>query len=278
MRRSNGLPFASPNGLYNLSRLSVSWLRLGIAIERIKPSPDAYCPGLYLVVQPSGVKSWAVRYRHAGRTCKFTLGPFPAIDLKAARDAGKLALRAVSEGRNPAAEKTKPVVANDDVESVVEQFIQRHIVRNYRPKPRKDAERYLRKYVVEKWGGRKISDIGRDDIRDLLELLVDDAPIAANRLHSIVRTFFGWALEHDIIAASPCARLKRPVRKEGTRDRVLSDGELRRVWLAAGKMGFPYGTVVQLCILTGQRRGEVAGMRWDSSTLHNAFGRCLPSG
>jgi hypothetical protein len=37
MRRSNGLPFASPNGLYNLSRLSVSWLRLGIAIERIKP-------------------------------------------------------------------------------------------------------------------------------------------------------------------------------------------------------------------------------------------------
>jgi hypothetical protein len=38
-RSSNGLPFASPNGLYNLSRLSVWWPRLGIAIERIKRGP-----------------------------------------------------------------------------------------------------------------------------------------------------------------------------------------------------------------------------------------------
>lgn len=37
MRSDNGVPFASPNGLYNLSRLSVWWLRLGITIERIKP-------------------------------------------------------------------------------------------------------------------------------------------------------------------------------------------------------------------------------------------------
>ena len=37
IRTDNGLPFASPNGLYNLSKLSVWWLRLGIAIERIKP-------------------------------------------------------------------------------------------------------------------------------------------------------------------------------------------------------------------------------------------------
>ena len=37
IRSDNGLPFASPNGLYNLSKLSVLWLRLGIAIERIKP-------------------------------------------------------------------------------------------------------------------------------------------------------------------------------------------------------------------------------------------------
>ena len=40
IRSDNGLPFASPNGLYNLSRLSVWWLRLGIAIERIRPG----CP------------------------------------------------------------------------------------------------------------------------------------------------------------------------------------------------------------------------------------------
>jgi hypothetical protein len=63
------------------------------SVEAWKPTKtrqeiaDAYCPGLYLIVQPkpSDAKSWAVRYRHAGKTAKMTLGTFPAIDLKTAR-------------------------------------------------------------------------------------------------------------------------------------------------------------------------------------------------
>ena len=63
--------------------------------------PDGYLRGLYLVVQPSGAKSWAVRYRHGGRPRKFTIGSYPVFDLKAARDAGSKALRAAAEGRRP---------------------------------------------------------------------------------------------------------------------------------------------------------------------------------
>src|SRR5262245_25124955 len=84
------------------------------AIEAIQPPAarreiaDGYLPGLYLVVQPTtGAKSWAVRYRHNGATRKLTLGSFPAIDLKAARDLGAKALRAVAEGRDPGHERAQ---------------------------------------------------------------------------------------------------------------------------------------------------------------------------
>jgi integrase len=79
-------------------------------------------------------------------------------------------------------------------------------------------------------------------------------------VHSITRKLFGWAVEHEIIAASLMAALKAPA-VEKSRDRVLTDDELRRVWNAAGQIGDPiYGAVVRVLILTGQRRGEVAGM------------------
>src|SRR4051812_36379720 len=67
--------------------------------------PDGLLVGLYLVVQPSGAKSFAVRYRYAGQPRKLTLGAFPAVSLEAARDIGGKALRAAAEGRDPAAEK-----------------------------------------------------------------------------------------------------------------------------------------------------------------------------
>jgi integrase len=223
--------------------------------------PDGYLRGLYLVVQPSGAKSWAVRYRHDGRPRKFTIGSYPVFDLKAARDAGSKALRAAAEGHDPAHVKRQAV---DSVESAVDQFLERHVRRNYRPKPLKEAERLLRLHVLGNWQGRKITEIRRADVRNVLERIVAaGAPIAANRVHSIARKFFNWCLEQDIIAASPCAGLKPPAGKEGSRDRVLSDDELRRVWRAAKKLGPPYGAMVQLLILTGQRRGEVVGMQWD---------------
>jgi integrase len=237
------------------------------AVEAIKPArarkeiPDALLPGLYLVVQPSGAKSWAVRYRRGGRPRKLTLGPHPALDLKAARELGAKALRSVAEGRDPASEKQARPVHPDSIEDVVARFIEKHIRRNYRPKPAKEAERLLRVHVLRAWRGRTIGEITRRDAREMLDRIVEaGAPVAANRVHSITRKLFGWAVEHEIIAASPMAGLKAPA-VEKSRDRVLTDDELCRVWNAAGQIGDPiYGAVVRVLILTGQRRGEVAGM------------------
>jgi integrase len=179
---------------------------------------------------------------------------------------GTKALRAVSEGRDPAPARG---FSADSVESAVEEFLDRHVRRNYRPKPMKEAERLLHVHVVGNWRGRKVGEITRADVRRMLDRIVErGAPIAANRVHSVTGTLFNWLVGQEIIAASPCAGLKAPAGSEDPRDRVLSDHELRQVWQAAGDLG-PYGAMVRLLILTGQRRGEVAGMQWAELDLEN---------
>jgi integrase len=87
---------------------------------------------------------------------------------------------------------------------------------------------------------------------------------------------FNWAVEQGHLERSPCAGLGMPAQAI-SRDRILSDGELARVWKAAGEMGYPFGPMIQLLILTAQRRGEVVGLRW-SELDTNAMEWTLPNG
>src|SRR5215475_7317279 len=242
-------------------------------LETIKPGPnrreiaDRHMPGLYLVLQPSGAKSWAVRYRHAGTPRKHTLGSYPAIDLKAARHLAGKALRTVAEGRDPGHEKTQQRATPNSVATVAAQFIERHCKRSNRPRTARETQRLLDLHVLPRWRGRLMRDITRRDVLDLLDRVVDTGkPIAANRVFSAVRKMFNWAVARDIIATSPCAGVKPPT-AERSRDRVLSDDELGRVWRAADKIGGPFGALVKLLTLTGQRRDEVARARWSEIDL-----------
>jgi integrase len=235
------------------------------SVEAMRPTadrrevPDGYVRGLYLIVQPvTGSKSWGVRYRYGGKTRKHTIGKYPMFGLKEARDAAVKVLRTVSEGHDP--EQRRP----GSIEDAVTHFLDQHC-KNYRPLWRRDVERLLQTRVLTQWRGRKVADITRADVKTLLADLIK-TPVQANRIHNIIHTLFEWAVENDLIAVSPVAGIKRP-NKETPRDRTLSDDELKVVWLAADKEGFPYGSVVQLLILTGQRRGEVSGMTWSELDL-----------
>jgi len=69
-------------------------------------------------------------------------------------------------------------------------------------------------------------------------------------------------VKRGAVAVNPFAAL--PISRSVTkRERVLSDQELAEIWRAAGDVAAPYGSIVRLLILTGQRRGEVAGMAWN---------------
>jgi integrase len=239
-------------------------------VEAMRPGaerreiPDAHMPGLYLVLQPSGAKSWAVRYRHRGASRKHTVGSFPAVDLKTARALGGKALRAVAEGRDPGREKAEArSVRIDSVDRIVEEFLERHVRRSNRARTQEETERLFRLHILARWRGRMVRDINRRDVIDMVDRVVDGgSPVAANRALTVVKTFFNWCVARDILTASPAQGVKPPT-AEKSRDRVLDDTELKLVWEAAGRVGYPFGTMTRLLIATGQRRDEVAKMRWE---------------
>jgi integrase len=251
------------------------------SVENAKPDParrlelpDGALPGFYLVVQPSGAKSWAVRYRVDGKPKKFTLGPYPRLSLGDAREQGRTALRLASEGRDPAAlriaaEREADAITRLRFGAVVAEFIERYAKPRNRTWP--ETERLLTKADLAPWQDRDLRSISRQEILSLLDRMVErGAPIQANRLVAALRRFFSWAVERGLLEASPIASLKPPS-AEAPRDRVLSDEELRAIWLAADEIGYPFGRAVQLMILTGQRRSEVLEAEWREIDLQRGL-------
>jgi len=111
--------------------------------------------------------------------------------------------------------------------------------------------------ALARWQGRDVRGITKRDVLDLLDELVEQgAPIGANRTLSALKTAFAWSVKRDIIPASPCDHVDDPS-PEKSSERALSDLELVALWRAAERVGYPYGCMVQLLLLTGQRRDEV---------------------
>jgi integrase len=244
-------------------------------VENIKPSaarreiPDGDIRGMYLVIQPSGAKSYVLRYRHAGRPRKLTIGP-AEMGLGEARKLAASARAAIAAGRDPQGEKAaareveREALASkrDSVEVIVKEFMDKHVRRSNKPSTAKEYGRLLEKEIVSPWRGRRLTDISRRDVNQLLDNLVArGAPVGSNRVLAIFRKFCKWAVSREIIQHSPCdGVLARST--ELPRDRVLDDRELSLVWRAADTLDWPAGPIIKLLVLTAARRGEVAGMRW----------------
>ncbi len=230
--------------------------------DRRQEIPDDLCTGLYLVVQPTGKKGWQVRYRHGGTHRRMTLGPYPVLSLAEARARARNALAAATEGRDPAAEvkaakAPKPESDRDKVKALIDQFDRRHLSTI---KSGKTVRQQLYLHVIPKWGERDINTITRRDVVDLLDGLVDaGTPTAANRMRAYLSKFFGWCADRDVIEVPPTLKVKAPV-KERSRERVLSDDEIRWFWAACEATGYPWGPLGKALLLTGQRLGEVTAM------------------
>ena len=250
-----------------------------LAVEKIQPGsarrevPDGLVGGLYLVVQPSGAKSWAIRYRADGTPRKHTIGTWPRVDLAGARRLAQSGLREAAEGGDPSAAKkaarqaAKALPDRGLVEAVVDTFVERYLKPNNKASSAKETERNLRKEVASRWRGRPLSAVTRADVHDLLDSIVDrGAPVQANRTLASFRKMCAWAVERGIIETSPCEKVKAPT-AERSRDRVLTDDELRAVWAACDVVGWPFGPMVRMLILTAQRRDEVAKLRWSEIDL-----------
>ncbi|MDP4022067.1 tyrosine-type recombinase/integrase [Methylobacterium sp. NEAU 140] len=258
-----------------------------VAVTNAKPEAsrreiaDGATPGLRLVVQPSGSKSWIFRYELAGRGVKVTFGPAigsGALTLAEARQQAGEARKSLTAGGDPAADRKAHRAAEaarreadrvaaeavarrheDLIENVVDRYIARHVEGM---KSAHEVKRLLEKEVKGPWRGRLVTEIDRGDVLKLVEDIAErGAGTTANRTLANLKAFFNWCADRGILETSPADRVRRP-KAEVSRDRVLSDAELRLLTLALRRLEWPWREFFTLALLTGQRREEIAGMRW----------------
>lgn len=219
---------------------------------------DQGYPGFALRLSYGGGKTFVYFYRYGGKLRRMTLGTYPALTLAEARQAWREARAEAQSGRDPSRAGKRERSATD-FKNVAAQWIVRDQAKN---KSRRIVARMIDVNVLTAWEHRNIGDIGRRDVLDVIDAIVDrGAPITARRVHAHLHRLFRWAVGRGIIAVNPLADLPKPG-CETKRDRVLSDAELVSVWQAAEKLGGPFGNVISLLILTGARREEIGQLRW----------------
>jgi hypothetical protein len=200
---------------------------------------DAGLPGFGVKVTPKGRKVFVVLYRTGGadsKLRKYTIGPYGRVTLHQARVAARKVFAAKLEGRDPAAEKheAKRRVVVDRVEDLMETFIAQHLSQN---RSGREISRLLRREVGTAWTGKSIHEISKRDVVEVISAVEQrGAPAAANKTLKSIKTFLRWCVGRAILEQSPTEGVPLPS-KEFARDRVLDDGELGRVILAARKMG-----------------------------------------
>ncbi|MDN3278719.1 integrase arm-type DNA-binding domain-containing protein [Frankia sp. RB7] len=221
---------------------------------------DGKVKGLRLVIYPSGQKSWGLRYRTAeGEARRYVIGELTeALGLDEARKIAADLKLGVVKGADPSNDKREARRTGTTVRDVFDRYDRLYLQKEVRPVTAARARSFFKAHVFPAIGDDGIADVKRRDILDILDSLAD-YPAAQNRGQAVMSGFFSWAVEREIINASPSANIK--ARGEVvSRDRVLSDNELRRIWRASDGAGYPFGPMVKLLILTMGRRTEVAAM------------------
>jgi integrase len=249
-----------------------------VAIKNLKPGaarreiPDPGARGLYVIVQPSGHKSFAVRYRFKGQPKKLSLG---TMSLAAARKAAAVALHDVEEGRDPSAAKQEAkaeqrIVRGTTFRLIAEQYLKLAGAK-LRTANRQAAD--LERLVFPALGDRPITEIKRSEIVALLDQIemgelvtaegepIKGGPVAADRCLALIRRIMGWHATRADNFAPPIVRgMARTKAKERARSRVLSNHEIKLIWNTAGEVRTPFAAFIQFLLLTAARRSEASAI------------------
>lgn len=231
---------------------------------------DAKLSGFGVKVMPSGAKSYLVQYRMGGRgtpTRRYTLGKHgsPWTPAKAREEAERV-LTEVRTGADPQEGKHKKRQEAVDFafDAYAERFLRLYGGRSWNAKTLGDAKRFL---TGEKsparilLGKKPLPNITRSDIAAVFDEVPATNPGHARNLYACLRKLFSWAVSRGDIDRSPFEGVQGP-RPVSSRDRVLTDGEIRLVWFASKQMEYPFGPFYRLLIVSGQRREEVSAIGW----------------
>jgi integrase len=225
---------------------------------------DDDLPGFGLRLRRAGKKTWAVQYAIAGRTRRMSLGSLAVLDLAKARRTAKDILAAVRLGRDPAHEKEQSkIAAGETFAACLKLYLER---RRNDPKLRRSSYGEIERHLdrnLKALHGLPIHKLDRRAIALELSRFTEIGPIQANRTRDSLRKFLNWCVGEGFIESNPAQFTNK--NPEKPRERVLSDAELRKVWLALPQGD--YGDIVRLLALTGQRLSEIGDLNWDEIDL-----------
>lgn len=249
------------------------------AIKAIKPPAKGYDtyhdtkhPGLFLRVSFTGSMVWVVQKKiKGGSRIHVTLGSYPAVSLKSAREAAytvqaeaEAGINRIEEAKKAEAARHAEELAARSVSDVLKVYIATHIEQNLKAgKAREDRIAQLRRHL-DTLATQRITVVTRADLQHIVDAkAAEGKTVMANRIRAAFTAFFGWAEKRGYIAVNPAERVQK-AGKEKPRTRTPNIEEVREIWNATFKQGPLWGAYFRLCILTGQRsRSDVMAMRWE---------------
>lgn len=268
---------------------------------------DSVVPGLAVRVTERGHKTFALIARYPGslNPTRRALGTYGAMGLADAREKARTWLELIAQGIDPKAEESRQKLDEErrhagTFGAIAEVFIARHVYGNGDARralrTADEVESAIRRELLGQtkrktpegsthwvsdpgepcWRDRPIGDITRHDVIEALDRVMRrGGPYGAHHLLAHTRKLFNWAIGRGVygLNRSPCDRIKpnEAIGKRPERTRILTDDELRHVWRAANAAAYPFGPLVHLLLLTGQRRSEIAEARWPEIDLDKAL-------
>jgi integrase len=236
---------------------------------------DSVVKGLAMRVTVRGTKSWSFAYRvlgerginRTGRLLKgvqhrVTIGTYPAIGVADAREKAVALLKQALAGSDPRAgvRAANSLRYGNTLQAVAERMIEdaKQEIDSW-----EKIEITFRHHVFPRVGKRPIADLTRADIAALLdEVKIARTVATAREVRKHLSRLFSFAHDRALISSNPMAGMRRKDLRYVAGNRVLSDDELKAVWLACDRMGYPYGPAYRLLLLTGQRKREWLHARW----------------
>ena len=255
-------------------------------LKSLKPAPsgkrsitwDAVVPGLGIRITDKGHTTFVVGARFPGAK-HFTLrelGAYGVLTLEQARNRAREWLVLIAAGTDPREREAGLKLAEqrrreNSFAAVAEDFIRLHVIgpdpANPRQRKGKEVAHDIRREFIARWERRPITSITAHDVVAVIDAVIArGARHQARNVFGYARRLFGWAIARGVygITSSPLDRMKPRdlIGEKKARTRTLTDPEIIALWRAAGRLGYPYGPLFQLLLLTGQRRSEIAEASW----------------